>query len=62
MIPQKLLNITNKISEFHYWLIGYVDEMRKDEMDLLNKLERNIKSMRAIVEKHRKRGGKREIH
>ena len=54
MTPQKYLNITNKISELHFWLIGYVDGTRKDEMDLFNRLERNVKSMRAIVEKHKK--------
>ena len=54
MTARKLLNITNRINKFHYWLIGYVDGAYKDDMDLFNKLERNVKSMRAIVEKHKK--------
>jgi len=58
MRSQQYLNITNRINELHFWLIGYLDAERRDEADLLQKLERNIKSMKAITEKHGKRGDK----
>jgi len=55
MLNYKYLNLFNKINELHFWLIGYLcDNDQKDEVILLEKLERNIKSMKAIIEKSQK--------
>ncbi len=58
MLTQKLLNITHKISDLQFWLTAYIDGAREDEIELLQQLERNLKSMQAIVrEKSKQQGG-----
>ena len=58
MLNHKHLNIANKLTELQYWLIDYLDAERPDEAELMQRLDRNLKSMQAINERARKGGGK----
>lgn len=58
MLTIKNLNIANKLTELQYWLIEYLNDERSDEAELMQKLDRNIKSMQAINERARKGGDK----
>jgi len=57
MYNQQHLNLLNRINALHIGIINTLNEERKDEAELLQQLIRNIKSMRAIVEKSVKEGG-----
>ena len=58
MRTQQYLNLLNRINAFHFGIINTLNEERQDQRELLQQLERNIKSMQSIIEKHRKGGDK----